>query len=355
MAYSVTVLGAGAMGSALATPFRAAGWEVDLWGTWLDDHLLEACRAGRPHPRTGVPLADDTRLFDSGRLAEALDGADVCVLAVASVGVVEVAGQALEGIARTRALLLTSKGFAPDDRGRVRLLPDALRDLASQAGSPLPPIVAVGGPCKANEVAAGRWTATIFGCRDRSVAEGLAGSLRTGAYRMQATDDETGVEICAPMKNVYAIALGLADGLETRHDQPFHNLKAAAFAQAISELGTLSKIVGGRPETATGLAGVGDLEVTGLSGRNKVYGARIGGGEPATDALDAMIADEQTVEGVPSARFAKDLVDQREPSAWPSLPLLTAILEILDGHDDPVSRVVGAVLPDAPAGAFPSH
>jgi glycerol-3-phosphate dehydrogenase (NAD(P)+) len=145
---TVTVLGAGAMGSALATPFRAAGWRVNLWGTWLDDHLLQACAAGRPHPRTDVPLAAGTALFDSERLGESLDGADLAVLAIASVGVLEVARRALPGLARTRALLLTSKGFAPDEKGSVRLLPDALRELAREHASDLPPIVAIGGPCK---------------------------------------------------------------------------------------------------------------------------------------------------------------------------------------------------------------
>jgi glycerol-3-phosphate dehydrogenase (NAD(P)+) len=345
MSAKVTVLGAGAMGSALATPFRSAGWEVNLWGTWLDDHLLAACAADRPHPRTDVRLAGGTALFDSERLAEALDGADLSVLAIASVGVIEVARRALKGIAGTRAVLLTSKGFAPDDEGSVRLLPDALRELAREHGAVLPPIVAVGGPCKANEVAAGRSTATIFGCRDVSLAEELAGTLGTDAYRAEATDDETGVEICAPMKNVYAIALGFADGLEERHGEPFHNLKAATFTQALRELGTLCEMIGGRFETAAGLAGVGDLEVTGLSGRNKVYGARIGKGEPASDALRAMVAAEQTVEGVPAARLAKELVDQRDASAWPSLPLLAAILDVIDDDRDPVSRIVEAVLP----------
>jgi len=119
----VAVLGAGAMGSALATPLRAAGFEVALWGTWLDDHLLAACRAGEPHPRTGVPLADGTALYDSHHLGDALDGADLGVVAVASVGVIEVARRALAaGLARTRAVLLTSKGFAPDADGRVRLM-----------------------------------------------------------------------------------------------------------------------------------------------------------------------------------------------------------------------------------------
>jgi hypothetical protein len=147
------------------------------------------------------------------------------------------------------------------------------------------------------------------------------------------------------MKNVYAIALGLSDGLEQRAGEPFHNLKAATFAQAVRELGTLCRMVGGRAETAIGLAGVGDLEVTGLSGRNKVYGARIGRGEPASGALQEMAAAEQTVEGVPAARLAKDLVDQRDPAAWPSLPLLTAILGVIDDDPDPVDRIVDAVLP----------
>jgi glycerol-3-phosphate dehydrogenase (NAD(P)+) len=341
----VAILGAGAMGSALATPLRAAGWEVALWGTWLDDHLLAACRAGEPHPRTDVPLAGGTDLFDSDDLEQALDGADAAVLAVASVGVLDVARLALDGLEATRTLLLTSKGFSPDADGRVRLLPEALRDLAAEASATLPPIVAVGGPCKANEVAAARFTASIFGCSDRAVADATSAAIRTDAYRAAVTDDEAGVEICAPMKNVYAIALGLADGLQERDDQPYHDLKAATFAQALAEMTVLSAMVGARPETAMGLAGAGDLEVTGLSGRNKVYGARIGRGETPSDALQAMADAEQTVEGVPAARLARDLVDQRDADAWARLPLLRAVLAILDDDPDPVAKVAAAVLP----------
>ena len=342
---TVTILGAGAMGSALATPLSAAGCEVRLWGTWLDDDLLAACQAGEPHPRTGVRLAAGTRLYASGQLEEAFAGADLTVVAIASQGVLDVVHRALPYIRRTRALLLTSKGFAPNDEGHVRLLPDALRDLATEEGVDLPPIVAVGGPCKANEVAAGRWTAAIFGCRDESVAQEMAKAVATPAYRAEATSDEVGVEICAPMKNVYAIALGLADGLSEGHGEPHHDLKAATFAQAVRELVVLTHMVGGDPVTATGLAGAGDLEVTGLSGRNKVYGARIGRGESADQALAAMTAAQQTVEGVPAARLARSLVDQRDPGTWPALPLLSAILDILDGHSDPAQRVADAVLP----------
>jgi glycerol-3-phosphate dehydrogenase (NAD(P)+) len=342
----VAILGAGAMGSAFATPLRAAGFEVALWGTWLDDHLLAACRAGEPHPRTGVPLATGTELYDSDDLAAALEGADLGVIAIASVGVIEVARRALAAdMTNTRAVLLASKGFSPDADGRVRLLPEALRDLAASLSVVLPPVVAVGGPCKANEIAAGRWTAPIFACADRAVAADAAARIRTDAYRADATDDEAGVEICAPMKNVYAIALGLADGLQERDDEPHHDLKAATFAQALAEMTVLSGIVGSRPETVLGLAGAGDLEVTGLSGRNKVYGSRIGRGERPSAALAAMEAAEQTVEGVPGARLARDLVEQRDAAAWDRLPLLRAVLAILDDDPDPVGRVVAAVLP----------
>ncbi|HEV2823968.1 MAG TPA: glycerol-3-phosphate dehydrogenase, partial [Actinomycetota bacterium] len=86
---TVTILGAGAMGSALATPAVAAGNRVRLWGTWLDDGILAELRAGRPHSRTGVPVDHRVELHDAGGLAAALDGADLVALAISSEGVLE--------------------------------------------------------------------------------------------------------------------------------------------------------------------------------------------------------------------------------------------------------------------------
>jgi glycerol-3-phosphate dehydrogenase (NAD(P)+) len=154
------------------------------------------------------------------------------------------------------------------------------------------------------------------------------------------------------MKNVYAIALGIADGAGEATGSPHHNLKSAVFAQAVAEMAVLAEITGGRPSTAHGLAGAGDLEVTGLSGRNKVYGARIGAGEGAGEALAAMVAAEQTVEGVPAAELAARLVDQRDPTAWPRLPLLGAVRDVLAGAADPVRVVAEAVLPPLPQAAI---
>ncbi|WP_028709307.1 NAD(P)H-dependent glycerol-3-phosphate dehydrogenase [Propionicicella superfundia] len=341
----IVVLGAGAMGSALCTPLVAAGWETRLWGTWLDDHLLDACEQGLPHPRTNVPLAKGTLLYRSGQLEEALDGVDAVFLSVASQGVPKVTELALQGISQAKVLLVTSKGFCPDDQGRIELLPQAIRRIAAEHNATLPPIVGVAGPCKANEVAEGKPTATIYGSLDRSVAEDMARRISTDVYCIEPTGDEVGVEVCAPMKNVYAISLGVADGLEEATGFPHHNLKAATFAQAVREMSLLSTVLGADPVTAFGLAGVGDLEVTGLSGRNKVYGLRIGRGEPAVDALDAMVAAEQTVEGVPAAGLAKTLVEQLGDGLPAKLPLLQAVLRVISGEQPPLDIISAAVMP----------
>lgn len=345
----ITILGAGAMGSGLCTPVSKAGWEVRLWGTWLDDHLLDACEAGKPHPRTQIPLAKGVKLFRSNDLQKALEGADVVVMSVASVGVPKVTEMALEGISKAKALWLTSKGFCPDEKGKIQLLPEAIRTLAKQKGIQIPPVVAIAGPVKANECADGKPTATIFGCKDIEVSRKYAREARTEVYCIEATDDEIGVEICAPMKNVYAIALGIADGLEEGTGFPHHNLKAATFSRAIKEMSLLGQALGARMETAFGLPGVGDLEVTGLSGRNKVYGVRIGRGEHAKDALKEMDRLEQTVEGVPAAGLAAKLVEQSAPQLKEELTLLKAVNEILAGTSRPVVNVLSeAVLPKKP-------
>ncbi|CVK15923.1 glycerol-3-phosphate dehydrogenase (NAD(P)+) [Apibacter mensalis] len=345
----ITILGAGAMGSALCTPVCRAGWEVRLWGTWLDGHLLDVCEAGKPHPRTQIPLEKGVKLYRSNELNKALEGADVVVMSVASVGVPKVTELALKGISQAKALWLTSKGFCPDKNGKIQLLPEAIRIIAKQKGVLIPPIVAIAGPVKANECAEGKPTATIFGCKDLEVSRKYAQEARTEVYCIEATDDEIGVEICAPMKNVYAIALGIADGLEEGTGFPHHNLKAATFSRAIKEMSLLGQALGARMETAFGLPGVGDLEVTGLSGRNKVYGVRIGRGESAKNALAEMNRLEQTVEGVPAASLAAKLVEQSAPHLKEKMTLLQAVNEILAGTERSVVRVLSeAVLPQKP-------
>ncbi len=345
----ITILGAGAMGSALANAMVRAGWQTHLWGTWLDDHLVDAIEAGQPHPRIDVVIDSKVRTFRSDQLAEAMAGSQVIACAVASVGVPEVIKLALDGISQADALWLTSKGFLTAPDGSIELLPDGIRRIAAAEGKQLPPIVAIGGPVKANECAAGEPTATIFACRDFEVAKKYALAARSESYCPEASDDEIGVEICAPMKNVYAIMLGIPDGLHELRQRPHHNLKSATFAQSVREMSILGQALGARPETAFGLAGVGDLEVTGLAGRNKFYGVRIGKGEGSRQALQTMTELEQTVEGEPAVGLAVQLVDQLGEGLADQLPLLATARKII--QDDPAdyeALLAKAVMPAAP-------
>jgi glycerol-3-phosphate dehydrogenase (NAD(P)+) len=342
---TVTILGAGAMGSALATPAAAAGNRVRLWGTWLDDELLAELRAGRPHPRTGVLLAPGAGLHDSPDLHAALDGADLVAVAISSDGVLEVVRRAAAALAPGTPLLLCTKGFGRRPDGTVDLFPPLV-------AAELPvacPVVAVGGPCKANEVAAGRPTAAVFAGDDQAVVARCARALTTPAYRVACSGDLAGVESAAATKNVYAIAVGICHGLTEAGGEPWHDLAAATFTQAVAEMRRLAVATGGREETVLGLAGMGDLEVTSLSGRNRVFGARVGRGEPPDAALAAMAAAGQTVEGVPAARLARDLATRHALD----LPLLVAVNRVLDGAPDPAAELAAAVLPSAPPGRPP--
>ena len=314
------------MGSAFATPLRAGGHDVRVWGTWLDGGILETLRGGGPHPGTGVRLAEGCALHDAEDLAAALDGAEAVLVAISSAGLIDVLDRALPLLPPAAVLGLATKGFVATDDGPV-LIPDAVRARAPEAR-----LAVVGGPCKANEVAAGRPTVAVVGAREAARAEGLADAMSTPAYRVEACADEPGVEVCAALKNVYAIALGIADGLPTEAGgQPWHDLRAALFTRAVRELGEATARAGGDPTTPYGPAGVGDLEVTGLSGRNKVFGVRVGGGERPSAALDAMAAQGRLVEGVPAARLARGWV----ADDLDRFPLLAALVELLDTDRSP--------------------
>jgi glycerol-3-phosphate dehydrogenase (NAD(P)+) len=343
----IAVLGAGAMGSAFTAPIADRGHDVRLWGTWLDDELVAAMRAGEPNPRTKVHVDQRVRLFDASQLEEALDGATLVVLAITSDGVRAVLERAkAAGLPAGAPLAITTKGFGRDTEGRVTLLPGLL---AGDLGDPNAPIVAFGGPVKANEVAARRPTATVFAGSTLDAARRWAEPSATPLYGIEVSDDLAGTEVSAAMKNVFAIALGVCQGLGSGGDgEPWHNLQAAVFARAIAEISALTEVLGGRTATASGLPGVGDLEVTGLSGRNKVYGERIGRGEDGQEALQAMKDAGQAVEGVPAAGLAAELVSQRAADGSldeADFPLLRAVVDIIGGDPDPTARLVAAAIP----------
>jgi glycerol-3-phosphate dehydrogenase (NAD(P)+) len=310
----VTVLGAGYMGSAMATVAVMRGHDVRLWGTWLDDALLEPCERGEPHPRLGLQLKGMT-LLRAPRLEEALHGAELVVHAVNSDGAVPVMTKAAPHLPDV-PVLSVSKGFLESKRGtmdRIDLVvPEAI-------GRPVR-FVHAAGPAKAIEIARRVLALMTFAGPD---AEACARAMGGGHLRAGTTDDIAGAEICSALKNAYATGLGLWDGFVGKD---CHNARAACFTQAIDEMRRIVLAGGGRAETVHGSAGVGDLHVTAAAGRNRAFGENVGKGKPAGEVAAEMLAVGQLTEGYAAIRTAAQFARERGVERLPLLDALHAIV-----------------------------
>jgi glycerol-3-phosphate dehydrogenase (NAD(P)+) len=334
-------MGAGDMGTALVTPLAHNGHDVCLWGTERDGAIIEALCAGNPHPRLGIPLPANVQTFTSEEAAVAFQDADVVVVAITSDSVRTVLNSLGSDLGHPELIVTVAKGFDAGSGGHdVQLLPATIAEFTTA------PVVAVGGPSKANEVARGTPTAVIFGSLDVKALAVARMIFASPVYRIEPTADITGLEVAAAMKNAYAIALGIADGLEERTGLPHHNLRAALFPRAIGEMGTLARTFGGRAETVFGLAGTGDLQVTVTSGRNRLLGERIGYGESPDDAVATLAAGGTTVEGYRAADFGYRFYQRAVEVgslAGGSLPLLNALWQILYRDAEPAATLWRAV------------
>jgi len=337
---TVTILGAGDMGTAISTPVATNGHEVRLWGTHLDEAIVQSLRTGGPHPRLGVPVQAGVRVFGADQWRDALDGADIVLFGVTSVGIRVVCERIAPVLPAVPVVMTVAKGFDPGVSGdQILLLPSVINEFTDA------PVIGVGGPSKANEVARGIPTAITFGGR-RDAAAFAAEVFATPVYNVEVTDDLIGVEVAAAMKNAYAIALAIADGLEKQTGVPHHNLRAALFPRAVMEMGLLAEALGGRSETVAARSGSGDLQVTITSGRNRMLGERIGSGEPGPQAAAALRAAGVTVEGYDALgygyRLAQRLRDPRTGDAL-ALPLLSALHAILHEGAPALETVWAAV------------
>jgi glycerol-3-phosphate dehydrogenase (NAD(P)+) len=310
----IAVLGAGYMGSAMACVARRRGHEVRLWGTWLDDAMLEPCERGLPHPRLKLEL-HGIGLHRSPHLVEALDGAELIVQAANSDGIVAVLSRAAPHLPDVPVLSVT-KGLLESPRSKEIDRID--RVVADHLGRPLR-FVHAAGPAKAMEIARGvlTWMQFAGALED---ADKCAAALCGEGLVVSTSDDIAGAELCSALKNAYATGLGLWDGhvgAEAAHDA-----RAACFTQAIVEMRKLVEAAGGRVETVHGPAGIGDLHVTAAAGRNRAFGERVGRGKPAHQVAAEMLAAGELTEGYPAIATAWRYARERQIQG---LPLLAAI------------------------------
>lgn len=294
------ILGAGVMGTSFGLPLSDRGMEVRLVGTHLDRQLVAGMKQDGVHPRLRAPIGERFSLYDDTEIERAFaEPADLVVVGVSTPGV----SYAIEKLSRHMrgkpAIVLLTKGIA-EGEGGIEILPDTMARAFARQGIGHGPIGAVGGPCIAGELAVRRDTTAIIGFREPGLAATWAAAIATPYYTLRHTEDLVGLEICAALKNFYAIGVSVPQGqAEIRpasNGAGLHNATASLFNQAVNELSAIVAASGGDPATAQGLAGLGDLHVTCQAGRNSRLGRLMGAGSSYADAMGGPLKGE-TVEG----------------------------------------------------------
>ena len=337
----VAILGAGDMGTAMLTPL-ASRHEVRLWGTAHDAPIIAGLQAGEPHPRLGVRVPEDVGLFSPDDLVGALMDAEIAVVAVSSHGVRPVMRQISPYLTHVQAVVILSKGLDQAGTGST-----VTRLSETAAEYTRVPVVAVGGPGIAREVAFGIPTAAVFGSGSADALRLTQHVFSTPDYLVETTADIAGVELAAALKNAFAMSFGMVDGAELASSQSHANLRAALFPRAMLELRDLVVSLGGQPETVYGLAGLGDLQVTAAAGRNRLLGERIGAGSRAADAVRDLTAAGITTEGFAVTelgyQLARSLCGGDDVAVRRRFPLLAGLERIANADAPPLHTLWEAV------------
>jgi glycerol-3-phosphate dehydrogenase (NAD(P)+) len=290
---TVGVLGSGIMATALVFPLADNGHEVRLVGTHLDREIIDNIKETRVHPNLDLEVPETATAFQLEEAEEAFDGAEVVMSGVNSFGV-RWAGERLASLLKPGMHVLSiAKGMEAKEDGDLRILPEVL---ASEVPEDLRKSVswsAIAGPSIAGEVAVRRDTCVVFTGRDAGVLEEMSKLFRTPYYHVWTSTDLAGVEVCAAVKNCYALGTGFMEGIldrEGESEAKYRNYDygAALFGQATRELGQFMELLGGEPETPYGLAGVGDMFVTSMGGRNVKVGRLVGSGLRFSEAREKM-------------------------------------------------------------------
>lgn len=334
----VTVLGAGMMGSALCVPLVDGGHEVRLVGTHLDGEIIASLQSKHWHPTLGLELPEAVQPLPIEQLDGAMQGADIVALGVSSAGA-RWAGERIAPYARAELpVFMITKGLSWDGE-RLQTMPDVVASRLPESVRDAVAPAAVAGPCIAGELARRVDSCVVLTGREASKLERLAAELRTPYYHVWTSPDVVGVEVCAALKNAYAMGVALGSGLHARSggvagSVAMHNVEAAVFAQAIVEMRRLVVVLGGSPDSAAGLAGVGDLDVTNNGGRTGRFGALLGRGLSVDDAIERMAgATLECLEIIAVMRRAVRAWEQRGELARGELPLLDHMAAVaLDGE-----------------------
>lgn len=316
----IAVLGAGSWGTAIAISLTRNGKPAILWGRDEEQiALLDAERCNRRY-LPDVPLPE--RLELSSDLHQTINDARDVIVVVPSHAFRSILKSIQPFLRDDQRIAWATKGF---ESGSGKLLHEVVQDTFGVEK----PIAVISGPTFAKEVAKGLPTAVTVASNDSSFAEYLASRLHTATFRVYTSNDIVGVEVGGAVKNVLAIAAGIADGLNFGA-----NARTALITRGLAEIMRLGDALGGQRETFMGLAGLGDLVLTCTDNqsRNRRLGLGLGEGQSLEDTLASI---DQVVEGVQTAREVNELAT----SLGVDMPISQEVYRILYEGEKPREAV----------------
>lgn len=322
----VGIMGAGSWGTAIAWLLTNNGNDVTVWS--IDEKEVKILDQEREHKSKlpGVKLQDSIRFTNN--MEEGIRGMDFVILAVPSPFTRETARKMKSYVAKGQILLNVAKGI---EEKTLMTLSEQIEEEVPQAN-----VAVLSGPSHAEEVGRGLPTTCVIGAKTKETAEYLQQIFMSEVFRVYTSPDILGIELGGSLKNVIALAAGIADGLGYGD-----NTKAALITRGIAEIARLGVKMGGKIQTFTGLTGIGDLIVTCASvhSRNRKAGYLIGQGKTMKEAMDEV---KMVVEGVYSAKAAMTLAQKYKVS----MPIVEQVNQVLFEGKDPGEAVKELMLRD---------
>ncbi len=322
----IGVIGAGSWGLGLSVLLYNNGNEVTLWSFLESDTEIIRKNHELPSKLPGVEIPEQIAVTSD--LAGAMEGAEILVFVSPSNVIRETAKKMAPLVAEGTVIVNAAKGI---EEGTLMTMTDILEEEIPQAN-----VAVISGPSHAEEVARSMPTAIVIGAHDEATARMLQGVFMSPVFRVYISSDMIGIEVGAALKNVIALAAGIADGMGYGD-----NAKAALITRGMVEIGRLGTKMGGKEETFSGLTGIGDLIVTceSMHSRNRRAGILMGQGKSMEEAMKEV---DMVVEGVYSAKSALELAHKYEVE----LPIIEQVNKVLFEGKDPREAVSDLMLRD---------
>ena len=304
-----SVIGAGSWGTALARTLARNGHNVTVWSIMEDEIKMLSEKREHELKLPGVKLPES--IVFTTDLELAIKGKDMLVLAVPSPFTRSTSKSMAPFVEQDQLIVNVAKGI---EDVTYMTLTDIIEQEIPQAT-----VAVLSGPSHAEEVGRGIPTTIVVGARTKETAEYIQNIFMSDVFRVYISPDVLGIELGAALKNVVALAAGIADGLGYGD-----NTKAALITRGITEIARLGTAMGGKFETFCGLSGIGDLIVTcaSMHSRNRRAGILIGQGKSMEEAMAEV---KMVVEGVYSAKAAKELAAKYHVE----LPIIEQVNEVL--------------------------